>query len=96
MDKIIQDNKEASERLTRTLKSKDAEIEALKSEISRLNEEKITELETLESENMALKAKLRDSAEQFSSALHLEKEQIKHDLALNVSKNIQKKLMQNI
>lgn len=85
MDKIIQDSKEAEERLTRSLKSKDAEIEALRSEINRLNDEKITELETLESENVALKAKLRDTSDNFSPSMNMEKEQIKHDLALNVS-----------
>ncbi|KAK6636435.1 hypothetical protein RUM43_010096 [Polyplax serrata] len=83
MDKIIQDSKEAEERLTRSLKSKDAEIEALRSEINRLNDEKITELETLESENVALKAKLRDTSDNFSPSMNMEKEQIKHDLALN-------------
>ena len=83
--KILIINKEAEERLNKSLKSKDAEIEALKIEINRLHDEKILELETLESENMALKAKLKDTTDHFSPVLNLEKEPVKHDLVLNVS-----------
>lgn len=81
MDKLIQDSKEAEERLTKSIRSKDVEIEALKSEINRLNEEKLAEIESLENENMVLKTKLRSTVDPNSLALNVEKDENRQEAA---------------
>lgn len=79
MEKIIEDSKNVEERLTESLKTREAEIEKLKSEIKRLTDEKNAELESLANENMTLRTRLRDAVQ--SPVSDSEKEQTRHNSA---------------
>lgn len=94
MDKLLEDRKIIEERLTENLKCKELEIENLKIEINRLNEERNAELDSLASENMTLRARLREAVQ--SPVSDSEKEHGRHNsappsiLATNVSYLISK------
>ncbi|KAL0266679.1 UNVERIFIED_CONTAM: hypothetical protein PYX00_009161 [Menopon gallinae] len=79
MDKLLEDRKVIEERLTENLKCKELEIEKLKIEINRLNEERNAELDSLASENMTLRARLREAVQ--SPVSDSEKEHGRHNSA---------------